>query len=163
MPKTHFGDGAGERQGSPEGSVELRRQKTLLKTGAPQDATFNSAYFSSIARDEKDVIQIFNVGAERMLAYAAKDVLKRIMPADISDPRELFARASALSREVAEALQEHVEMAAIPIPVPSTGQVTAQARTELNAHPGKVIHIVEKNGCGQARFLSEARRVPPAH
>lgn len=47
------------------------RRETLLKTGALQDAIFNSAYFSSIATDEKGVIQIFNVGAERMLGYAA--------------------------------------------------------------------------------------------
>ena len=39
-------------------------EKSLLKTGALQGAIFNSAYFSSIATDEKGVIQIFNVGAE---------------------------------------------------------------------------------------------------
>lgn len=76
------------------------RQKALLKTGALQDAIFNSAYFSSIATDEKGVIQIFNVGAERMLGYAALDVLNKITPADISDPQELIARAAALSDEL---------------------------------------------------------------
>ena len=35
--------------------------------GALQSAIFNSANFSSIATDAKGVIQIFNVGAERML------------------------------------------------------------------------------------------------
>lgn len=79
--------------------VEFRRQKTLLKTGALQDAIFNSAYFSSIATDEKGVIQIFNVGAERMLGYQSEDVVNRITPADISDPAELIARAAALSLE----------------------------------------------------------------
>jgi PAS domain-containing protein len=53
----------------------------------------NSANFSSIATDEKGVIQIFNVGAERMLGYAAADVMNRITPADISDPQEVVARA----------------------------------------------------------------------
>jgi signal transduction histidine kinase len=43
------------------------------------------------------VIQIFNVGAERMLGYAAIDVLNKITPADISDPQELIERAKALS------------------------------------------------------------------
>ena len=38
-----------------------------IKTRTLQDAIFQSAYFSSIATDEKGVIQIFNVGAERML------------------------------------------------------------------------------------------------
>lgn len=71
-----------------------------IKTGALQDAIFNSAYFSSIATDERGVIQIFNVGAERMLGYAAVDVVNRITPADISDPQELLTRAAALSEEL---------------------------------------------------------------
>jgi PAS domain-containing protein len=43
------------------------------------------------------VIQIFNVGAERMLGYAASEVINTITPADISDPQELIARAQTLS------------------------------------------------------------------
>jgi signal transduction histidine kinase/ActR/RegA family two-component response regulator len=81
--------------------IEVKRQASLLKTGALQDAIFNSANFSSIATDEKGVIQIFNVGAERMLGYAAADVMNKITPADISDPQELIARATALSLELA--------------------------------------------------------------
>jgi len=72
----------------------------LLKAGALQDAIFNSANFSSIATDAQGVIQIFNVGAERMLGYKAADVMDKITPADISDPRELIARAAALSVEL---------------------------------------------------------------
>ncbi|ASV38789.1 PAS domain-containing sensor histidine kinase [Pseudomonas sp. NS1(2017)] len=87
-------------QSRAEKIVEFKRQKTLLKTGALQDAIFNSAYFSSIATDEKGVIQIFNVGAERMLGYAAADVVNRITPADISDSVELITRAAALSLEL---------------------------------------------------------------
>ncbi len=87
-------------QSRAEKIVEFKRQKTLLKTGALQDAIFNSAYFSSIATDEKGVIQIFNVGAERMLGYSAADVVNRITPADISDPVELITRAAALSLEL---------------------------------------------------------------
>ena len=100
MPTFGSGDGAGEKHGGPDGIMEFQRQNTLLKTGALQDAIFNSAYFSSIATDEKGVIQIFNVGAERMLGYAALDVVNRITPADISDPQELIARATALSLEL---------------------------------------------------------------
>jgi len=73
---------------------------TFLKTGALQDAILNSANFSSIATDEKGVIQIFNVGAERMLGYAAADVLNKITPAEISDPQEVIARAAELSLEL---------------------------------------------------------------
>ena len=85
---------------TPEGT-EIRRQETLLKTGALQNAILNSANFSSIATDEKGVIQIFNVGAERMLGYTAAEVLNKITPADISDPHEVIARAKALSLELA--------------------------------------------------------------
>jgi PAS domain S-box-containing protein len=80
--------------------TEVRREEALLKTGALQNAIFNSANFSSIATDEKGVIQIFNVGAERMLGYAAADVVNKITPADISDPQEVIARAAALSAEL---------------------------------------------------------------
>ena len=82
------------------GNSELRREENLLKTGALQNAIFNSANFSSIATDAKGVIQIFNVGAECMLGYAAADVVNKITPADISDPQELLARAHALSAEL---------------------------------------------------------------
>ncbi|MCX7108888.1 MAG: PAS domain S-box protein [Proteobacteria bacterium] len=88
---------------SPDTSAyvtEVRRQDVLLKTGALQSAIFNSANFSSIATDEKGVIQIFNVGAERMLGYAADDVLNKITPAEISDPQEVIARAKALTAEL---------------------------------------------------------------
>src|SRR5688572_7606409 len=79
---------------------EVRRDAALLKTGALQNAILNSANFSSIATDEKGVIQLFNVGAERMLGYAAAEVVDQITPADISDPQEVIARAAALSLEL---------------------------------------------------------------
>jgi len=79
---------------------DRRTQETLLKAGALQNAILNSANFSSIATDAKGVIQIFNVGAERMLGYEAADVLNKITPADISDPQEVIDRAAALSLEL---------------------------------------------------------------
>ena len=71
-----------------------------VKVGALQSAIFNSANFSSIATDAKGVIQIFNVGAERMLGYFAQEVVNKITPADISDPQEIIARAKTLSAEL---------------------------------------------------------------
>ena len=65
-----------------------------------QTAIFNSVNFSSIATDANGVIQIFNVGAERMLGYTAAEVMNQITPADISDPQEVIARAKALSVEL---------------------------------------------------------------
>ena len=75
-------------------------REALHKAGALQSAIFNSANFSSIATDAKGVIQIFNIGAERMLGYTAAEVMNKITPADISDPQELIARAKALSIEL---------------------------------------------------------------
>ena len=75
--------------------ITVRKQAEAL-----QNAIFNSANFSSIATDAKGVIQIFNVGAERMLGYDAEEVMNTITPADISDPQELIARAEMLSVEL---------------------------------------------------------------
>ena len=75
-------------------------EEALIKAGALQSAIFNSANFSSIATDAKGVIQIFNVGAERMLGYTAAEVMNKITPADISDPQEVIERAKALSVEL---------------------------------------------------------------
>jgi len=83
-----------------DASPEVRHAEALLKTGALQSAIFNSANFSSIATDANGVIQIFNVGAERMLGYTADEVVNKITPADISDPQEVIARASELSLEL---------------------------------------------------------------
>ena len=84
-----------------DNTARKQAEEALLKAGALQSAIFNSANFSSIATDAKGVIQIFNVGAERMLGYAAAEVMNKITPADISDPEEVIARAKALSVELA--------------------------------------------------------------
>ena len=101
-------DAVGDAPNPPDDVIEVRRQAAprkqaealLLKAGALQDAIFNSANFSSIATDARGVIQIFNVGAERMLGYTAAEVVDTITPADISDPQEVIARAQALSLEL---------------------------------------------------------------
>ena len=81
-------------------TARKQAEEALLKAGALQSAIFNSANFSSIATDAKGVIQIFNVGAERMLGYTADEVMNQITPADISDPEEVIARAKTLSAEL---------------------------------------------------------------
>ncbi|SDM47596.1 ATP-binding protein [Polaromonas sp. JS666] len=81
--------------------IEVRRQEALLKTGALQTAILTSENFSIIATDEKGIIQLFNVGAERMLGYMAAEVVNKINPSDIHDPQEVMARAQALSLELA--------------------------------------------------------------
>jgi len=83
-----------------EGSIDSRRQEAMLKTGALQSAILNSPNFSIIATDEKGIIQLFNIGAERMLGYLAAEVVNKINPSDIHDPQEVMARAEALSLEL---------------------------------------------------------------
>jgi PAS domain S-box-containing protein len=99
-----FGDSTGTHSAfitdAPSQEAWLNTQESLLKTGALQNAILSSANFSSIATDEKGVIQIFNVGAERMLGYTAADVINKITPADISDPHEVIKRAQELSTEL---------------------------------------------------------------
>ena len=102
MVVTRTKDGKPLRMIGTHSDITARKQaeEALLKEGALQKAIFNSANFSSIATDAKGVIQIFNVGAERMLGYVAADVMNKITPADISDPLEVIARARALSVEL---------------------------------------------------------------
>ncbi|NTW98857.1 MAG: PAS domain S-box protein [Geobacteraceae bacterium] len=83
-----------------DNTARKQAEESLLKAGALQKAIFNSANFSSIATDANGVIQIFNVGAERMLGYTAAEVINKITPANISDPQEVIARARALSIEL---------------------------------------------------------------
>jgi len=72
----------------------------LLKTGALQAAILTSANFSIIATDENGIIQLFNVGAERMLGYQADEVVNRLSPSDIHDPDEVLLRAHSLTKEL---------------------------------------------------------------
>ncbi len=90
----------GAKPARTDAAEQSRLENTLLKTGALQDAIFHSANFSSIATDARGVIQIFNVGAERMLGYDAAEMVNKRTPAEISDPQELLTRASALSAEL---------------------------------------------------------------
>src|SRR5471032_3382627 len=83
--------------------------RQVLKTGALQDAIFNSSNFSCIATDAKGVIQIFNVGAQRVLGYTAAEVVNRITPAELHDPKELIARAEALSVEFMQKIKPGFE------------------------------------------------------
>jgi signal transduction histidine kinase/ActR/RegA family two-component response regulator len=83
----------------PHGTASLARS-ALFKTQALQNAILTSANFSIIATDEKGIIQLFNVGAERMLGYRADEVVNKISPSDIHDPQEVMARAQALTLEL---------------------------------------------------------------
>ena len=101
MVETGSGPAATGDAGPADGAADAGRRNALLKTGALQNAILTSANFSIIATDEKGIIQLFNVGAERMLGYRAAEVVNRISPSDIHDPQEVHARAQALSLELA--------------------------------------------------------------
>jgi len=83
---------------------EAPQQVDLLKTGVLQTAILSSANFPILATDAKGVIQIFNVGAERMLGYVHADVVNKMTLADIADPQEVICRARALSAELGVAI-----------------------------------------------------------
>lgn len=80
-------------------STRKGAEEAQCKASALQRAIFDSEIFSSIATDAQGVIQIFNVGAQRMLGYSATDVMNTLSPADLADPQELVARAKKLSLE----------------------------------------------------------------
>ena len=101
MPETATDPAPAGDADAAERTVDAGRRDALLKTGALQNAILTSANFSIIATDEKGIIQLFNVGAERMLGYKAAEVVNRISPSDIHDPQEVSARARALSLELA--------------------------------------------------------------
>jgi PAS domain S-box-containing protein len=100
---------AKRQAGLQAGRQTAMQAAPLFKAGALQDAIFNSVNFSSIATDAQGVIQIFNVGAERMLGYCAADVVDKLTPADISDAQELVVRAEALSAEFHTTIQPGFE------------------------------------------------------
>jgi len=73
--------------GNTDGSIDMQRQRALLKAGALHNAILTSANFSIIATDEKGTIQLFNIGAERMLGYSAAEVVNKVSPSDLHDPQ----------------------------------------------------------------------------
>ncbi len=83
---------------------ESESQTPMLRAGALQYAILTSATFSIIATDEKGIIQLFNVGAERMLGYKAEEVVNKISPSDIHDPEEVKERARSLSLELSTSI-----------------------------------------------------------
>ncbi len=84
-------------------------QTPTLQTDALQRAIFSNPNFSYIATDLQGVIQIFNVGAERMLGYRAADVVNKITPDSLADPEEIIARAAQISLELGATIAPGLE------------------------------------------------------
>ncbi len=64
-----------------------------------QKAILNRADFAIIATDADGIIRVFNAGAERLLGYAASDVVDTMASTQFHDPQQLIARAQQLSAE----------------------------------------------------------------
>jgi PAS domain S-box-containing protein len=106
-----------QRSGQQAGHTQLSHVSNTVvpvtgeSAGAVRNALFKSAHFLSIATDVKGVIQAFNVGAERMLGYTSAEVLHKITPADISEPREPTAPAfEALIGRASQGVEDVYEL-----------------------------------------------------
>src|SRR5450432_3977549 len=112
MPKLQFREANELRQALLDAAATLHRSETarkqaeegLHKADTLRRSILYGSNFIIVATDTKGVIQLFNVGAERMLGYSAADVVDKVTPADISDPEEAVARAKTLSGEFATSI-----------------------------------------------------------
>ena len=88
---------------------EAMDKETLHNTGLLQNAILHSTNLSIIGTDKNGVIEFFNAGAERMLGYAASEVVHKTNPGDLLDLDELMARAEALTLEYATPVKPDFE------------------------------------------------------
>jgi signal transduction histidine kinase/DNA-binding response OmpR family regulator len=84
-----------------EFAADMPRNAAPLDTEVLQKAILSSADFAIIATDAKGIVQVFNAGAERLLGYAASDVINKMAPSELRDPLEVIARTERLSAEFA--------------------------------------------------------------
>jgi PAS domain S-box-containing protein len=71
---------------------------------ALQNAILTNTGVASIATDASGVIQIFNLGAERLLGYAAIDVVNQFTLFDLFDKEQTASRAAASNLELGTSL-----------------------------------------------------------
>ncbi len=75
MPKTTFGDDAGEKQGGPDGTMEFRRQEALLRAEALQRAISNSRTEESLRQSEQRSRTIFEVGPNAIVLVDSQGII----------------------------------------------------------------------------------------
>jgi PAS domain S-box-containing protein len=81
--------------------TERKNSETLLlETSALQRAMLEGAGYAIIAADPQGVIQLFNPAAERMLGYAAAEMVGKQTPAIFHIAEEVAARARELTTEL---------------------------------------------------------------
>jgi PAS domain S-box-containing protein len=92
-------DGAKAR--APDWAPGRERKSALLEAGFLGKSILNGSDFAIIATDAAGVIRFFNGGAERMLGYAAEDVVNKKTLDLLLDPRQLMDCTKALGGEFA--------------------------------------------------------------
>ncbi len=81
-------------------SERKNSEQLLLKTTALQRAMLEGAGYAIIATDKQGIIQLFNPAAERMLGFAAAEMVGKLTPAAFHVPEEVAARANELTAEL---------------------------------------------------------------
>ncbi len=95
-------------------SRELRHRHRiegkLRETTTLQNAILNSASYAIIALEPNGIIRSFNHAAERMLGYAAPEVVGKVTPTLWRDPAELIVEAKQMSEDLGEPILPGVDV-----------------------------------------------------
>lgn len=90
------------------------RTRELQRATALKGAVLDHAAYAVIATDTEGVITLFNPAAERLLGYAAADLVGRETPAIFHDARQVEERAASLSAEIGEPVAPGFEAFVLP-------------------------------------------------
>ncbi|GJE47310.1 Sensor histidine kinase RcsC [Methylobacterium tardum] len=89
---------------------EVAERTAALRAGsALQKAVLDHAGYAVIATDMRGTITLFNPAAERMLSYAAEELVGKATPGVFHDPAEVERRAGVLSRELGRPVEAGFE------------------------------------------------------
>lgn len=83
-----------------EGATKATRNTAALTPDILQNGIIASATFAIVATDGDGVVQLFNVGAERLFGWSAAEMVGTAAVTALHDPQELAARAAALGLEL---------------------------------------------------------------
>lgn len=89
--------------------ADQRTATTVQQTQTWQQAILDSADFTIIATDPQGIIQTINAGALRKLGYLPEEMIGKVTPAIIHDPKEVQERAQQLSQELGYSIEPGFE------------------------------------------------------
>ncbi|MBS0329111.1 MAG: PAS domain S-box protein, partial [Proteobacteria bacterium] len=84
---------------------QIESDAAVAHLSAWQQAVLDSADYSIISTDTAGIIVSFNAAAQRMLGYAADEVIGKQTPALFHDTDEIRQHAAALTQELGEPIQ----------------------------------------------------------